>query len=396
MRVYLDNHATTPVDRRVLEAMLPFFTEKFGNASSHQHRFGWEAETAVENARKQVAKLINARAEEIIFTSGATESDNLGIKGAAYKNRARGKHILTLPTEHRAVLDAFNHLSGEGFEVTVLAVRNDGLVSLDDLKAALTEQTVLVSIQAANNEIGVLQPLAQIGKLCRQRGIVFHTDAAQAVGKVPLDVQAMQLDMLSISAHKFYGPKGVGALYVRRTGGRVELTALLAGGGQEQGLRPGTLNVPGIVGLGKACELARLGMAEESQRLRRLRDRLKDGLLAKLSEVYVNGDMEHRLPHNLNLSFAGVDREALLTALDGIALSTGSACSSGSSRPSYVLKALGVRDDRALSAVRFGLGRFNTVEEIDYVIGRVTAAVTQLRELSCSTKGDGGPVARAS
>jgi cysteine desulfurase len=382
----MDNHATTPVDPRVLEAMLPFFTEAFGNAASRHHRFGWEAEAAVEQARHQVAQLVNASPEEIVFTSGATESDNLAIKGAAWRYRNKGKHIVTVPTEHKAVLDSLKRLEQEAFQVTYVPVESDGLADPNELKSALTDETILVSIMAAHNEIGTLQPIAEIGRLCHERGIVFHTDAAQAAGKIPLDVRAMNIDLLSISAHKMYGPKGVGALYVRRQGPAVELASLIDGGGHESGLRSGTLNVPGIVGLGKACELCRQEMSTEAERTRSLRDRLKDAIRTKLDEVYINGSLEHRLPNNLNLSFAGIDGQSLLTALNDVALSLGSACTSAKPEPSYVLKALRVREDLAHSAIRFGLGRFNTEEEVDYVVGRVVEAVNHLRALSLSTE----------
>jgi cysteine desulfurase len=381
----MDNHATTPVDPRVLEAMLPFFTEAFGNAASRHHRFGWEAEAAVQQARQQVAQLVNASPKEIVFTSGATESDNLAIKGAAWRYRDKGNHLVTLLTEHKAVLDSLKRLEQEGFQVSYVPVQSDGLADLNDLKSALTDKTILVSIMAAQNELGTLQPLAEIGRLCRERAILFHTDAAQAAGKIPLDVRGMSIDLLSISAHKMYGPKGVGALYVRRQGAPVELASLIDGGGHESGLRSGTLNVPGIVGLGKACELCRKEMPEESARLRSLRDRLKEGVRSRLDEVYVNGSLEHRLPNNLNLSFARVDAQSLLMGLNDVALSSGSACTSAKPEPSYVLKALRVREDLAHAAIRFGLGRFNTEEEVDYVVGRVVEAVNQLRALSPDT-----------
>src|SRR5205823_6545292 len=380
--IYMDNHATTPVDPRVLEAMLPYFRETYGNAASRNHRFGWEAEAAVETARKQVAKLINASPQEIVFTSGATESDNLAIKGVAWAHRGKGNHIVTLPTEHKAVLDAAKRLEQEGFSVTCVRVGADGLVDPAEVNRALTGRTILVSVMAANNEIGVLQPIAEIGELCRERGILFHTDAVQAVGKAPVDVERMYVDLLSISAHKIYGPKGVGALYVRGRGPAVELAPLIDGGGHERGLRSGTLNVPGIVGLGKACELCVLEMPEESRRLGGLRDRLRAGIVSRLDDVRVNGSLEHRLPHNLNVSFAGIDGESLLVGMNDVAVSLGSACMSATREPSYVLKALGVSDDRAQSSVRFGLGRFNTEEEVDYVINRVVETVTSLRELS--------------
>jgi cysteine desulfurase len=380
--IYMDNHATTPMDPRVLEAMLPYFTEKFGNAASRNHSFGWEAESAVEAARKQVARLINAAPREIIFTSGATESDNLAIKGMAWKHREKGNHIVTLPTEHKAVLDALKHLAEEGFKITQVPVKPDGLVALEDLKRSLSEKTILVSVMAANNEVGVLQPIAEIGKLCHERGIFFHTDAAQAAGKIPLDVQAMNIDLMSISAHKIYGPKGVGALYVRHANPPVELMPLIDGGGHENGLRSGTLNVPGNVGLGKACEISMQEMNQEAARVAALRDRLKDGILGRLDGVYVNGSLQRRLPNNLNLSFANVEFELLLMGLKEVALSSSSACTSASPEPSYVLKALGVRDDLAQAAIRFGIGRFNTEEEVDYVAGRVVETVSRLRELS--------------
>ncbi|HZP01248.1 MAG TPA: IscS subfamily cysteine desulfurase [Terriglobia bacterium] len=380
--IYMDNHATTRVDPRVVEAMLPYLTEKFGNAASRNHSFGWDAEQAVEAARRQVARVINASPKEIIFTSGATESDNLAIKGVAWMNREKGNHIITLPTEHKAVLDSSKRLEKEGFKITYLPVQKDGLLSLDDLRAALTDQTILVTVMAANNEIGVLQPLEEIGRLCRERGVLFHTDAVQAYGKVPLDVEAMNIDLMSISAHKIYGPKGTGALYVRRKNPCAQLTPMIDGGGHERGMRSGTLNVPGIVGLGKAAELCAEQMPEESKRMAALRDRLKDGILAQLDGVYVNGSMEHRLPNNLNLSFAYVEGEALLMGMNDVAVSSGSACTSATPEPSYVLKALGVGDELAHASIRFGLGRFNTEEEVDYVIKRVVETVNRLRELS--------------
>jgi cysteine desulfurase len=380
--IYLDNHATTPVDPHVLEAMLPFFTQTFGNPASRNHRFGWAAATAVENARKQVAKLINASAQEIVFTSGATESNNLAIKGVARHYRERGNDIVTLPTEHKAVLDSAKRLKAEGFRVTFARVQSDGLVDLDDLKRAITEKTVLVSIMAANNEIGVLQPLAEIGRLCHERGVLFHTDAAQAAGKIPLDVEVMHIDLLSIAGHKMYGPKGVGALYVRRRGSPVELAPIIDGGGHEGGMRSGTLNVPGIVGLGKACEICRELMPEESRRLATLRDRLKDGLLAALEGVHINGSLEHRLPNNLNVSFRGIELAALMMDLNDVALSSGSACTSATPEPSYVLEALRVPDELAQTPLRFGLGRFNTEEEVDYTVGRVVGTVKRLREMA--------------
>src|SRR5579883_248475 len=380
--IYFDHHATTPVDPRVLETMLPYFTEKFGNAASRTHRFGWEAAQAVERARNQVARLIHARPQEIFFTSGATESDNLALKGVARAYRKKGDHIITLPTEHKAVLDSCRRLEQEGFRVTYLAVNPDGLIDLDRLKDALTPQTILVSIMAAHNEIGVIQPLAEIGQICREHEVLFHTDAAQAAGKIPIDVESMQIDLLSISAHKMYGPKGVGALYMRERKPPVSLEPLIDGGGHERGLRSGTLNVPGIVGLGRACEICREEMPQEFDRLRALRDRLCHGILSRLDDVHINGSLDHRLPHNLNLSFMSVDSESLLVALNDIALSTGSACTSAKPEPSFVLKALGVPDELAYSSLRFGLGRFNTEEEVDYAVERIAETVTSLRSLS--------------
>jgi len=378
--IYLDYHATTPVDPRVLEAMLPYFTEHFGNPASRNHKFGWTAETAVENARKQVAKLINANAREIVFTSCASESNNLAMKGLAYGRRDRD-HLVTMATEHKSVLQSAQRLSKEGFRVTYARTQPDGLVDLADLKPAITEKTLLVSIMAANNEIGVLQPLSEIGRLCHDRGALLHTDASQAAGKIPLDVEAMQIDLLSVAGHKMYASKGVGALYVRRRGAPVHLEPTLDGGGHEGGLRSGTLNVPGIVGLGKACEICRQEMPEEARRLAGLRDRLKDGLQAALDGIHINGSLERRLPNNLNVSFPGLDLATLLGALNDIALSSGSACASGSPEPSYVLQALGVSEEVANTPLRFGLGRFNTEEEIDYCLGRVVQMVTRLREM---------------
>src|SRR5215467_5245788 len=376
--IYLDNHATTPVDPRVLEAMLPYFTEKFGNAASRNHSFGWVAERAVETARAQVANLLGATPEEIVFTSGATESDNLAIKGVAEANREKGNHIVTAVTEHKAVLDSLQHLEKYGYQITYLPVQSDGRIDLNDLERALGDKTILVTIMAANNETGVLQPLAEIGNLCRQRGVVFHTDAAQAAGKIPLHAGNQNLDLVSISAHKMYGPKGVGGLYVRK---ELRLRPLIDGGGHEHGLRSGTLNVPGIVGLGKACAVASDEMPEESLRAAGLRNRLRGQIMSELNEVYVNGSVEHRLPGNLNLSFAGVDGEELLNGLDDIALSSGAACTSAHIEPSYVLRALGISDALAQSSLRFGIGRFNTEPEVDYVAGRVIEVVRQLREL---------------
>src|SRR3954449_97192 len=380
--IYMDYHATTPVDPRVVAAMLPYFTEHFGNAASRNHPFGWQAEEAVEKARKQVADLIGANAKEIVFTSGATESDNLAIKGVAEMYREKGNHIITCVTEHKAIIDTCKRLEKEGYRVTYLPVQKDGRIDLGDLRNAITDKTILITIMTANNEIGVLQPIAEIGAIAKEKGIIFHTDAVQAVGKVPFNVNDAKVDLVSMSAHKLYGPKGVGALYVRRRNPRVLLAEQINGGGHERGMRSGTLNVPGIVGLGKAAELARTEMATESQRLSALRDRLNAKLHANLDEIYVNGSMEHRLPHNLNISFAYVEGESLLMGINDVAVSSGSACTSASLEPSYVLKALGAGDDPAHSSIRFGLGRWTTEEEVDYVADKLTKVVTKLREMS--------------
>jgi cysteine desulfurase len=379
--IYLDNHATTPLDPRVLEAMLPFFTSRFGNAASNSHSFGWEAAAAVEKARRQIAASIGASPQEIVFTSGATESDNLALKGVAEGCREKGDHIITAVTEHKAVLDSCKHLEKIGCRVTYLPVGSDGLIELDQLKDAFTDRTILVSIMAANNETGVLQPVEEIGRLCRERGVLFHSDAVQALGKIPLDVTRANLDLASLTAHKLYGPKGCGALYVRQNAAG-QLVPLIDGGGHENGLRSGTLNVPGIVGFGRTCEIAHAEMPEESCRIAGLRNRLRDRLVAGLDHVTVNGSMEHRLPGNLNMSFLEVDGETLLTGLNDVALSSGSACSSGKTHASYVLKALGLSDEAAGSAIRFGIGRFNTEAEIDYVSGRIIELVKNLREVS--------------
>ncbi|HZR58437.1 MAG TPA: IscS subfamily cysteine desulfurase [Terriglobales bacterium] len=380
--IYMDNHATTPMDPRVLEEMLPYFMEKFGNSASRNHPFGWVAEEGVETARERIAKLIGATTKEIIFTSGATESDNLAIKGVAEMYREKGNHIITAVTEHKAVLDTCKRLEKYGYRVTYLPVQKDGLVDLEELKRTIDDKTILVTIMAANNEIGVLQPVAEIGKICRERGVIFHTDATQAVGKVPVDVNKQNIDILSISAHKMYGPKGVGALYVRRKNPRVQISAIIDGGGHERGMRSGTLNVPGIVGLGKACQLAMEEMPEETRKLTGLRDRLRDKIMGRLDEVFINGSWEHRLPGNLNISFAYVEGESLLMGINDIAVSSGSACTSATLEPSYVLKALGTGDDLAHSSIRFGIGRFNTEAEVDYVADRVVETVSRLRELS--------------
>ncbi len=379
--IYLDNHATTPLDSRVLEAMLPFFTSRFGNAASNSHSFGWEAAAAVEKARRQIAASIGALPQEIVFTSGATESDNLALKGVAEGCREKGDHIITAVTEHKAVLDSCKHLEKIGCRVTYLPVGSDGLIDLDQLKDAFTDRTILVSIMAANNETGVLQPIEEIGRLCRERGVLFHSDAVQALGKVPLDVNRANLDLASLTAHKLYGPKGCGALYVRQNAA-ARLVPLIDGGGHENGLRSGTLNVPGIVGFGRTCEIAHAEMPEESCRIAGLRNRLRDRLVSGLDQVTINGSMEHRLPGNLNMSFLDVDGETLLTGLNDVALSSGSACSSGKTHASYVLKELGLSDEAAGSAIRFGIGRFNTEAEIDYVSGRIIELVKSLREVS--------------
>jgi cysteine desulfurase len=380
--IYLDSHATTQMDPRVLDTMLPYFSTKFGNAASRNHSFGWEAEEAVEHARKQVADLVGANPKEIIFTSGATESDNLAIKGVAEMYAERGNHIITAATEHKAVLDTCKKLEKHGYRVTYLPVQQNGLIDLDMLRQAITDKTILISIMYANNEIGVVQPIAEIGKIARERGVLFHTDAVQAIGKIPVNVVKDNIDLASITGHKLYGPKGAGALYVRRKNPRVQITSQMDGGGHERGMRSGTLNVPGIVGLGKACELCRQEMPQESGRLRALRDKLKNRLEAELDEVFVNGSMEHRLPHNLNISFAYVEGESLLMGINDIAVSSGSACTSATLEPSYVLKALGAGDDLAHSSIRFGLGRFTTEEEVDYAAAKVVEVVRKLRELS--------------
>src|SRR6266853_2526898 len=379
--VYLDNHATTPLDPRVLEAMLPFLSSKFGNAASNSHSFGWEAAAAVETARRQIAAAIGASPQEIVFTSGATESNNLAVKGVAEACRSKGDHIITAVSEHKAILDSCKQLEKHGYRVTYLRVQPDGLIDLDQLKNAFTGRTILVTIMAANNETGVLQPIEEIGKLCRERGVLFHSDAVQALGKVPVDVKRASLDLASLTAHKLYGPQGCGALYVR-SDAAVRPEPLIHGGGHEHGLRSGTLNVPGIVGFGKASAIAQQEMPEESCRLAGLRNRLRDRLQAALDQIVINGSMEYRLPGNLNMSFLHVEGETLLTGLNDIALSSGSACSSGKTEASHVLKALGLTDEAAGCAIRFGIGRFNTEAEIDYVAGRVIELVKNLREVS--------------
>jgi cysteine desulfurase len=381
--IYLDNNATTAVDPRVLDAMLPYFSERFGNAASKNHAFGWEAEASVDGAREQIARLLCASSpREIVFTSGATESDNLAIKGVAHACRDKGNHIVTCVIEHKAVLDSCKALEKSGFEVSYLPVNEAGQIDLQQLRDRLTDKTILISIMAANNEIGTLQPIHEIGRLAKEKNIIFHSDATQAVGKVPINVEEMGIDLLSLTAHKMYGPKGVGALYVRAAKPRVKITPLIDGGGHERGMRSGTLNVPGIVGLGKAGELARQEMGAEGEKLIALRERLKTGLLAQLDDIHINGDPVKRLPGNLNMSFAYVEGESLMMGLKEIAVSTGSACTSASLEPSYVLKAIGLEDSLAHASIRFGLGRFNSVEEIDYTIQRVSEEVRRLRDIS--------------
>ncbi len=379
--IYLDNNATTPMDPRVLEAMLPYFVQKFGNSASRNHAFGWVAEEAVDYAREQVAQLIGANEKEIIFTSGATESDNLALKGVFEMYKEKGNHIITMVTEHKAVLDACKHLEKLGARVTYLTPKPDGLINLEELVAAMSQETILVSIMYGNNEIGVIQPVKEIAKIAHSFGALFMTDATQAVGKIPVNVIEDGIDLLALSAHKMYGPKGVGALYVRRKNPRVKVTAQMDGGGHERGMRSGTLNVPGIVGLGKACELGRLEMQQDAIRLSALRDKLENAL-SQLEESYVNGNIEHRLPHTANISFKYVEGEGLMMAMKDLAVSSGSACTSASLEPSYVLKSLGLSDDLAHSSIRFGLGRFTTEEEVDRAIEVTRNAVTHLRELS--------------
>jgi cysteine desulfurase len=380
--IHLDNHATTPMDPEVLQTMLPYFTDVFGNAASRNHEFGWTAEAAVEKARTQVAKLIGATDKEIIFTSGATESDNLALLGVAEMYKEKGRHIITSTIEHKAILDACHHLETKGFTITQLPVDKYGMVTADVVKAAIRPDTILVSIMAANNEIGTINPIAEIGKVCRDHGVFFHTDAVQALGKVEINVEKMNIDLLSISAHKIYGPKGIGALYVRRKNPRVRLSPIIHGGGHERGMRSGTLNVTGIVGFGKACELAQKNMASEVERIKRLRDKLWDGIRSQLDEVYLNGHPTERVANNLNVSFAFVEGESLMMGMKELAVSSGSACTSASLEPSYVLKAIGVGEDLAHTSIRFGLGRFTTEEEIDYTIDKVVTTVKKLRDLS--------------
>ena len=380
--IYLDYQATTPMDERVLSAMLPFFRERFGNAASRNHSFGWEAEKAVETARAQIATLIHAEPKEIVFTSGATESDNLAIKGVAEMYRDQGRHLITAPTEHKAVLDTCKRVEQEGCEVTMLPVDKTGLVRVDDVAKAIRKDTVLVTLMAANNEVGTVHPIAEIGRLCKERGVLFHTDATQAVGKLPVDVEKMGIDLLSISGHKMYGPKGIGALYVRRRSPRVRLMAQMDGGGHERGMRSGTLNVPSIVGLGKACELCGEELESEGRRLTGLRDRLWKKLSTDLDEIFLNGHPTQRLPGNLNVSFAYVEGEGLMMGMKDLAVSSGSACTSASLEPSYVLRALGVGEDLAHTSIRFGFGRFTTPEEIDRAGEIAVSAVKRLRDMS--------------
>lgn len=380
--IYMDHHATTPVDARVLDAMLPYLKEHFGNAASRNHAFGWKAEEAVDTARRQVATLIGARPREIVFTSGATESINLALKGVAEHSAASKDHIITCRTEHRAVLDTAKRLEQQGYRVSSLPVGGDGLIDPGAVEQAITGRTVLISLLWANNEIGVIQPVSEIGRLAREHGVFFHVDGVQAAGKIPLDVEASCIDLLSLSAHKLYGPKGAGALYVRRHNPRVEIAAQIDGGGHERGMRSGTLNVPGIVGLGEACEIAGREMASESARLARLRDRLLRGLSSRVGDLVVNGGLDHRLPHNLNVSFPGVDGESLLMGLDDVAVSSGSACTADRPEPSHVLLAIGRSEQLAHASLRFGLGRSNTAAEVDYVIDKVAQVVERLRELS--------------
>jgi cysteine desulfurase len=380
--IYMDNNSTTRVDPRVVEAMLPYFTEKYGNAASRSHAFGWEAEKAVEEAREQIAAVIGSGAKEIIFTSGATESDNLALKGVAAMYKKKGNHIITQVTEHKAILDTCKRLEKEGFTVTYLPVDKYGQVSADQVREALTDKTILVTIMAANNEIGTLQPIKAIGKVCKEKGVLFHTDAVQAVGKVPLDVNEMGIDLLSMTAHKIHGPKGIGALYVRKKDPRVRLEPQIDGGGHERGMRSGTLAVPMIVGFGTACEIEKNEGPEEAKRLYRLRERLRKGIMDRLSESYLNGHPDERLPGNANISFAYVEGEGLMMGIKDVAVSSGSACTSASLEPSYVLRALGVGDELAHSSIRFGLSRFNTEEEVDYIIDHVVREVNRLREMS--------------
>ncbi|MDZ4344059.1 MAG: IscS subfamily cysteine desulfurase [Candidatus Binatia bacterium] len=381
--VYMDNHATTPLDPRVLETMLPYFTEKFGNAASRNHTFGWEAEAAVDEARERIARLVRVSSpKEIIFTSGATESDNLAIKGVAEFYKEEGNHIITCVTEHKAVLDSCRSLERQGYTVTYLPVDAYGLIDAEQVREAITDKTILISIMAANNEIGTIQPIKEIGRVAKEKGIIFHCDATQGVGKIPMHVEELGIDLLSMSAHKIYGPKGIGALYVRSKKPRVRLCPIIDGGGHERGMRSGTLNVPGIVGFGQACQIAQEELAEEAARLTQLRERLKEGIFSQLDEVYLNGHPTRRLPGNMNISFAYVEGESLLMGLKEIAVSSGAACTSATVEPSHVLRALGVEADLVHASIRFGLGRFNTQEEVDYTVHRVVQEVSRLRAIS--------------
>ncbi|HTY56165.1 MAG TPA: IscS subfamily cysteine desulfurase [Candidatus Binataceae bacterium] len=381
--IYMDNHATTPLDQRVLDAMMPYFSDRFGNAASRNHSFGWAAEEGVDKARNQIAALINAKSKEIIFTSGATESDNLAIKGVVEFYKEKGNHVITCVTEHKAVLDSCKALERAGkATITYLRVDKNGMVDPDEIRKAITDKTVLITVMFANNEIGTIHPIAEIGKIAKEKGVVFHCDATQGVGKVPVDVEALGIDLLSLSAHKIYGPKGIGALYVRSKGPRVRLTPIIDGGGHERGMRSGTLNVTGIVGLGEACEIAGKEMPAEAARLIDLRNKLQAGLFERLDEIYLNGHPTERLPGNLNVSFAYVEGESLLMGIHDVAVSSGSACTSATLEPSYVIRALGTEEELAHSSIRFGLGRFNTEEEVDYVADRVVKEVKRLRDMS--------------
>jgi cysteine desulfurase len=380
--IYMDNNSTTRVDPRVVEAMLPYFTEEYGNAASRSHPYGWKAEVAVDEAREQIASLIGATEKEIIFTSGATESNNLAIKGVAAMYKKKGNHIITVPTEHKCVLDTCKRLERDGCQITYLDVDKFGRVTAEQVRAAITDKTILVSVMFANNEIGTIQPIAEIGKVCKEKGVLFHTDAVQAVGKVPVDVEAMGIDLLSLTAHKLYGPKGIGALYVRKKNPRVRLEPIIDGGGHERGMRSGTLPVPLIVAFGEACAIAQKEMPEESKRTFALRERLRKGIMDQLPESYLNGHPTDRLPGNANISFAYVEGEGMMMGIKDVAVSSGSACTSASLEPSYVLRALGVGDELAHSSIRFGLGRFNTEEEVDFVIALVVREVNRLREMS--------------
>lgn len=380
--IYMDNHSTTPCDPRVVDAMIPYFTEKFGNSASRNHSFGWDAEEAVDKARKQIAKIINADSKEIVFTSGATESDNLALKGVVEMYREKGDHIITSATEHRAIIDPAKSLENKGIKVSYLPVDKMGMVNPEDVRDAITDKTILISIMLANNEIGTINPIKEIGKIAKEKGVLFHCDATQGVGKIPVDVQEMGIDLMSFTAHKLYGPKGIGALYVRRRAPRVRLVPMIDGGGHERGMRSGTLQVPLVVGFGKAIELCEQEMPTETVRIKALRDQLENGIMGVMEEVYLNGHPTERLPGNLNVSFAYVEGEALLMGVKEIALSSGSACTSATLEPSYVLRALGVGSDLAHSSIRFGIGRFTTAEEVEYTIDRMIKAVNHLREMS--------------